>query len=360
MFNIERFKLAREIRRLTKAELSDKINISVQTIVDWEKGNTIPKYENLYEIANVLKFPINFFDSEKFYTFNTEKISFRALTKMNAKEQSFTYSYAKLATDLSYWIESQFNLPKCNITAMENISPEEAAKEVRKQWNIKENCIDDTIFLLEKNGIKVFSLMDKVEHVDAFSFWDENTPYVMLTHQKTAERSRFDAMHELGHLILHKNNIYKNKDAEKEANKFASEILMPEDDVKNFSGIQPTLSNFIQLKKRWKVSLLALIYRFYQLNYITEWTYRTLIINSKKRGYDINEPQSIPFEQSTVINKIFKLLKEDNLSIQDISYSTNIPVSELNKLMFDKYAISLVYGTAQESNKSKAKLTLLD
>ena len=359
MFNKSRLKLAREIRKISKANLAEKIELSSQTLTEWEKGKTVPKYENLCELAKILDFPVEFFNSEKEYKLSTDKISYRALTKMKSLDRDYTYSYAKLATDLEFWIDSQFNLPTCNLKICHGELPEEAARRIRKEWQITNPCIDDTIFLLEKNGIKVFSLMDKVDYIDAFSFWDEDKPFVLLTHQKSSEHSRFDAMHELGHLVLHKDNFYKNKDAEKEAHRFAAEILMPEEDLKQYADMVPSLSNFINLKERWKVSLKALIYRFFQLNYITEWVYRILNMEMNKRGYNNNEPDTIPWEESTVINSIFHLLKEENLSVQDISYATNIPPKDLNKLMFNKFSMSLIYGQSRKSEKSSAKLTLL-
>lgn len=358
MFNYERLKLAREFNKFTKQELSNKIGLSVQTLTEWEKGNTIPKLENLYELSKILKFPIDFFNTETNYEIEKETISFRALTKMKASDRDVTYSYAKLAVDLDSWIESKFNLPRCNISFCDNESPIEAAKRIRKEWNIEE-CIDDTIFLLEKNGVKVFSLLEDIEYIDGVSFWNNTTPYVLLTHNKSSEHSRFDAMHELGHLVMHHSGIAKNN-AEKEAHLFAAEILMPEEYLYEYRNIDPIIENFIRLKKRWKVSLAALIYRFFQLNYITEWTYRTLNIEMRKKGYHQNEPQSIPWEESIVMNKIYKLLKEDNCSIQDISQETNIPVDVINKLAFNKFSLSVVYGNAITKGKSNAKLRLLD
>lgn len=359
MFKKERLKLAREFNKFTKQELSNKIGLSVQTLTEWEKGNTIPKLENLYVLSKILKFPIDFFYQETNYRIENDTISFRALSKMKAADRDVTYSYAKLAVDFNSWIEAKFNLPKCNISFCDNESPVDAAKRIRKEWNIEE-CIDDTIFLLEKNGVKVFSLLDDIEFIDGISFWNDKTPYILLTHNKSSEHSRFDAMHELGHLVMHHSGVIKNNDAEKEAHLFAAEILMPEEYICEYRNMPPIIENFIILKKRWKVSLVAIIYRFFQLKYITEWTYRTLNIEMRKKGYHQNEPQSIPWEESIVLNKIYKLLKEDNCSIQDISKATNIPVDVINKLAFNKFSLSVVYGNAITKGKSKAKLKLLE
>jgi Zn-dependent peptidase ImmA (M78 family) len=78
----------------------------------------------------------------------------------------------------------------------------------------------------------VFSLAENTKNVDAFSCWRNGEPYVFLNTFKTTERSRFDAAHELGHLVLHKHGGPKQgRSAEHEAHLFAASFLMPEDDV---------------------------------------------------------------------------------------------------------------------------------
>ncbi|WP_208405781.1 ImmA/IrrE family metallo-endopeptidase [Amycolatopsis granulosa] len=39
--------------------------------------------------------------------------------------------------------------------------------------------------------------------LDAFSLYIENEPFIFIDTGKTAERQRFDAAHELGHLVMH-------------------------------------------------------------------------------------------------------------------------------------------------------------
>ena len=57
--------------------------------------------------------------------------------------------------------------------------------------------------------------------------------YYFLNISKTAERCRFDAAHELAHLVMHRHGPTFTEESsnenniEKEANKFASSFLMP-------------------------------------------------------------------------------------------------------------------------------------
>ena len=94
-------------------------------------------------------------------------------------------------------------------------------------WGLGELPVKNMIHLLESKGIRVFSLSIDTAQLDAFSMWHADTPFVFLNTMKSCEHSRFDAAHELGHLVLHRHAGSKGQEAEREANAFASAFLMP-------------------------------------------------------------------------------------------------------------------------------------
>ena len=363
MFNNTRLALARKRRSLTKKELAESLNLSIQTLSDWETGKTIPKFDNVVELAKFLNFPVEFFDKEEnLENLDPKKVTFRALTKMRASDRDLALACGSLAIYLNSWIENKFNLPQCNIPNYENCNPDEAAQKLKQYWNITEDYIDNTIYLLEKNGVRVYSLSENCKNFDAFSTWINDTPFVFLNTLKSAERSRFDAMHELGHLVLHKNYFTRDKKIEEEANSFASEMLMPQNSILEYRTVKPTIGNLIQMKQIWNVSLKALIYRLNKLDIITEWTYRLLMTELNKRGYNTSEPLSIERETSIILKKIFDILKEDNITVHDVAQSLNLFTSEVNSMIFnifDMYSIIDGYNTLHGKQKSKADLTLL-
>jgi Zn-dependent peptidase ImmA (M78 family) len=84
---------------------------------------------------------------------------------------------------------------------------------------------------------------------------------VFLNAFKSAERSRLDAAHELAHLVLHKHGgPRQGRDAEIEANNFASSFLMPKADVRSRLPFVGRLDELLVAKKRWGVSTAALAY----------------------------------------------------------------------------------------------------
>lgn len=343
MFVIEKLILARKLRGKSKKDLADSLNIAQKTLSEWETGKAIPKYENIQQVAEFLKFPIEFFYTDEDFEMQVENISFRALSRLSASDRDKAIANLNIASLINKWVDKHFNLPQIQLPNMAGYGPVEAAKIIRKEWNLEE-CINNTIHILEQHGVRVYSLIEICNDYDALSKWFDEVPFIVLKPTKTSERSRFDAMHELGHLVLHRNKANRDKSIEDEANQFASEMLMPEESIKKHIPDIPSLAIFIQYKKLWKVSLQAIMYRYNRLGLISDWVYRSLYLQSKKWGYDKKEPEPIEKETSTVFKSIFKFLKEDNKTLQNISNEISIPEEDLNRLMFSPYSVSLIKG----------------
>src|SRR5437588_5667397 len=81
-----------------------------------------------------------------------------------------------------------------------------AAAICRQHWGLGMGPIPDLTAELEANGIVTSQIHVGVDNLDAFSHWSasDRTPYVIHGIDKgSAARCRFDAAHELAHLVLH-------------------------------------------------------------------------------------------------------------------------------------------------------------
>jgi Zn-dependent peptidase ImmA (M78 family) len=67
---------------------------------------------------------------------------------------------------------------------------------------------------LESKGVRVFSLAANTVKVNAYALWKDEKPFVFLNTFKSTESSRFDAAHELGHLVLHQDGSVTGREAE--------------------------------------------------------------------------------------------------------------------------------------------------
>ena len=126
--------------------------------------------------------------------------------------------------------------------------PETAAEIVRQEWGLGTKPIPNLLHLMEAKGVRVFSLAQECREVDAFSLWRKQ-PFVFLNTQKSAEHSRFDAAHELGHLVMHwHHELPQGKQVEREANDFAGALLMPASGILANVPRNPTLPQLLRLK----------------------------------------------------------------------------------------------------------------
>jgi Zn-dependent peptidase ImmA (M78 family) len=170
---------------------------------------------------------------------------------------------------------------------------------------------------------------------------------------KSPERSRFDAAHELGHLMLHQHGEPNGREAERESDLFASALLMPKSSVLAFAPKFPTVERLIKAKKHWKVSLSALAHRMHSVGMLTAWQYRTLAIEIQTHGYRDKEPDSIPREMSRVFDKVFRALREDKVGKQELARALDWPLSEVNALVF-QLVVSSVDGGGGGSRATDA------
>ena len=333
--NPSRLELARRRRGLSKVKLANLIDVEPRTISAYENGEFLPSTETLAAIASSLRFPVDFFFGPDLDVPNTRAVSFRALSRMTAGERDAALGAGAVALLLNEWIERKFNLPPSSVPDMQGEEPESAAETLRAQWGLGDRPIKNLVHLLEANGVRVFSLAEDTRRVDAYSFWRADSPIVFLNTAKSAERSRFDAAHELGHLLLHKHggpHGSAGQGVEDQANAFASAFLMPASSVLATIRSTPTIDQLIQYKKKWTVSVVALLYRLWKLRILSDWQYRAVCV--QVGDFRTNEPDPATRETSQVLKKIFDALRAEGTSKADVARELSVLPSHLEELTF--------------------------
>lgn len=334
MFNPSRLTLARQRRGLTKTKLAKEAELTVRSVSGYEAGDMVPSDSTIAEIARVLRFPPEFFSAASLDAPSTESASFRALSSMTAGQRDSALGAGALAIELAEWIDARFHLPAPTLPDLRGHTPEAAAEAVRGAWGLGERPVKNMVHLLEAQGVRVFSLVEECKEVDAFSLWRGSTPYVFLNTIKSAERGRFDAAHELGHLLLHRHGAPQGREAEQEADAFASAFLMPRGSILASAPRLPSLDHLVTLKRNWNVSVAALAHRLHALRLMSDWHYRTICIEIAQRGYKRSEPNGIPRETSQLVQKVFQALREDGMSKAAIARCLHLDVTELDSLVF--------------------------
>ncbi|NNM64635.1 MAG: ImmA/IrrE family metallo-endopeptidase [Burkholderiales bacterium] len=355
MFNASRLTLARKRRQLTKKELAEKAKLTAVTLTRLEAGNTPePGSDTVRAIAQALDYPTEFFylnDSEEL---STEAVSFRSLSSLTARQRDAALAAGSIAFELHAWVAERFHLPPAQLLDLRDEDPTAAAEALRSHWGMGTKPVEHMVKLLESKGVRVFALSEQHKHVDAFSCWRNDVPYVFLNTFKSAERSRFDAAHELGHLVLHIHGTTNgSRDVERDADMFASAFLISRGDLIGHLGRVNSLAQLVTAKKRWGVSVSALARTAFDAKLISDWHYRDLCKQISQLGYRTSEPQGLPREKSILWRMVFDQLWKDGIARHRIAAELHVPLDEIESLVGE-----LVTQTAPAPNPGEKKPVL--
>lgn len=335
--NPKRLTLARERRGMTKKRLAEAAGISVRSIASYERGDQEPQEVSLEVLAAALSFPVEFFKLDDPAEIDSRSASFRSMSRMTAKQRRSALSSAALAVELNRWLEERFSLPLPSIPDLREVGGAgEAAEALRAAWGLGDRPIGNMVHLLESRGARVFSLAEECREVDAFSWWEGDVPFVFLNTKKTSERSRFDAAHELGHLVLHQHGAPNGQEAEAEAQTFASAFLMPYVTFRASAPRYPTMRSIIEVKQRWGVSAMAYARRLRDVGLITDWYYYSNICQKlSAAGFRSGEPGSERRrERSQLLSKVLNHLWSESITKDNIARDLALNVGELDRLIF--------------------------
>lgn len=360
MFTPERLVLARKRRRMTLAALSRESGFSAQSITAFENARKSPSEETLSSLATALHFPLSFFHAPPAPDMIPGAVSFRAPSKMSAAERDSALSCGSIAATLNRWLEDHFTLPEPDVPSHGELSPENAAEQVRVDWGLGEAPAPNMVHLLEAHGVRVFSLAPDCLDADAFSTTRHGTPYILLNTRKTGERGRFDAAHELGHLVLHSGyQTPRGPAAEAAADAFASAFLMPKSGILAQQVNNASVERILSAKRRWGVSAMAFSYRLRNLRLLSEWRFQQTAKQLAQLGYRKGEPgSSVIRENSKLISKVFEALRADRVPVADLAKAVHIYPEELNHYVFGLAPIGF-RGGEQKTAPVRPSLSLV-
>ena len=361
-FNGERLRQARIYRGLTVAELAKQIGCQRQTLSMYEIAKSQPSDKTVVEkLARALDFPIHYFyETQSLHASGT--VYFRSLLTTNKKYRNEQIVKMCFLSQVFTFLQDYIVFPKFEAVAIhDDCAPETAAAILREEWGLGQGPIDNLISVVEQHGIIVTCFNTSTDDVDAFSqLVDiEESPTFLIAYSSnktSAARIHFDIAHELGHICLHEwsddiEDIPKEefKTRERQANDFASAFLLPEETFKidALSGPQ-TIAYYKHLKKKWKVSIAAMIRRAEKLGVMTMEQYQTLIRIMQRRGQRKEEPLDdvlITAAPALLKTSVLMLLQENVFTPKEFMYalSQNYGLS-INPLEVE-YLIDLPSGT---------------
>lgn len=318
---------ARDLSQVSLAQLMGKS--SSASISRWLRGEQAPEPAALTELSRALNLPTAFFlapqaqhgDFPFFYR------SMAAATKAARRKAKARLRWGQ---DISLALQNAVDIPRCNVPDLvgerdfRTISDdliEDIALRCRHAWGLGDGPISDLHQLLENNGVVIIHDEIEAATMDGVSSWSiaDGRAYIYVAIDKpSAVRARFNAAHELGHIVLHRHvdqsTLTKPEEfklIEHQAHLFAAAFLLP---ANSFAGelASPTLSAFHALKERWKVAIGAMIKRCDTLGITKgEYTLR-LWKHYSARGWRTCEPldDKIEFEHPKLLSRSIRILAE--------------------------------------------------
>ncbi len=344
-FNGDRLRIARLYRNMTISDLDEKISVTKQAISQYEKGIITPKPEVLFQLVSVLGFPLAFFTEDDNRITKIENTFFRALLSAKTLDLNTQEVKTEIIVRLYNFLNGYLNFPKLNLPNIDYskvLDIEEVALMLRGFWGLNNDPIVNMVGLLERQGIIVSSFATASTKIDAFTqVHNVNNQHqfcvVLGNDKQSMVRRNFDAAHELGHIILHSQLINirelsneEFKKIESEANQFAASFLLPKNAF--FADlVNPTnLEAYLELKKKWRVSVSAMVMRTKQLGRINSLQYQNLMKLISYKKWRKGEPYDDIWEvqRPQLFRKAVKILKENSvLSGQQL-------MTELSKYKF--------------------------
>ncbi len=339
-----RLVLARELKGWTQREVVERLDevrpLSTAALSQMERGHTRPSPPTLAALAEVYGCPPEFFvdrpddrDPEGF---------FRSLRSTPARDRKQYLARARLLHDFVRVAEDHLQLPEVilpdvNIGTGSEGAVEAAAAAVRSRWQLKPGPIDNVVTQLEHHGIVVVRSQQFTEEVDAFSVCFDDRPIVVLGAAKNVTaRSRFDAAHELGHLVMHGDDDAGTKVAETQAHQFAAAFLMPAEDIGPYLPDRMDLRALQELKVTWRVSIQALLKRAKTLGAMTPDRYTSAMKMISTRGWRTQEPGDHllgPVENPRLLASLVDRLAEIGTSVEHLCAAGSLPSDEVQALI---------------------------
>jgi Zn-dependent peptidase ImmA (M78 family) len=272
--------------------LASAVNVSLDTLLNWKRGETRPNLTQFRKLATKLhrqratRPPAT---PEAHIEFRD--IAGRAPRGLNPVERRYVRRAERLQRMLA-WLAVELNAtPRRLQQSQLSEDPEAAAARWRgllnvttdgqRRWRSASAAFDEWRASLERLGVEVFLFPLGAESCRGFSLWHESAPVIAVNTAWREEARIYTLFHELGHLATRSNSACaewagkatRSRDPlERWCERFSAAVLLPADDVlREVQGERPaSLELAGRVARQFKVSLRAATIRLIELQ-LADW-----------------------------------------------------------------------------------------
>ena len=282
---VNRLRSFRWIEQISQTELGELLGISTQLVSAIESG----RRSATCDIAKLGYSPSRFETADMTEPLHRQRATTLVTSTRRAKE------LLRLAGEAFSGLQQ--DIPPTYKNRLKRLSPARSDTEVAECANrVRVAVLDQEEYgpirnltaAVERAGICLIPIVG-LQGIDGISSWVERQPVIGLNIDVPGDRFRLSLAHEIGHLVLHSD---KTRTSEGEAYRFASALLMHDDEFAAAMPERPVLSDFISLKSSWGISVAALVYRAHQHGHLNDRAFRSIQIQMSK--WRKSEPAEFP------------------------------------------------------------------
>ena len=342
LFDPARLRIARQAAMLQKKDLAELVGVSAGAISQYENGSSSPSPKTISALALALGVPGPFFAGDRSLGEAPATIPhFRSLRSTSKQERDRAFAHALLTWELSSVIERYVRLPRYQLPSDLSVSVDESVVAVEEAARIARSALDlgtgpvpNVVRLLESRGIVCTRLPARTRRVFAFSCDFPSRPVVVLATERSHKAAgRFDAAHELGHLLLHHDEEPGTHAVERQAHAFASEFLAPSSEIADLLPSRLDWKRLMALKETWGISIQALLFRARSLRVMPEYTYRRAVTELNQKGWRTQEPGDDGHaEEPVMLRRAIEVMAQQGRTPENLSDECRLSVDMIDMI----------------------------
>lgn len=341
----EKLREAREARGYTVDAFAEHLDVTRQTVAQYETGQIAPSGEVMGKIIAITGQPPAFFVTPRERSGIAGSPFWRSLKRMEGHHRRRIARRLQWARDVTTFVERFIELPEVKLPVLQFDSAlnddeqiEAAAEALRVFWGLGRGPIKDLAPVLESNGIILVREPVDCKDMDAVSVWLGGRPFILLSSDvSSGPRLTFNLAHELAHVLLHAGvelTAHNIDRIEKQANRFAGAFLLPRSTFSQ-EVLCTSIGYFKSLKERWGVAISAMAYRARELGIINANQHAYLMRQMNIQGIRKEEPLDdvISVRNPSILAESIKMLIEHGVQTRDqIATTLSLNLADVESL----------------------------
>ena len=268
----ERLRQIRILNHYTVEDVATCIGVTKQAVSKYETGRAVPSSDILTRIIDYYELPAGYLQKSVEEDVECSELFYRRGQRTSKRELEDAQIRLKWYYEILLACNETVSVPAVDLPHFEeDWSIKKKADVLRMHWGLQHDPITNIAEIMTTHGIQLFTATLMNTEIDGYSQIVGEYPIIILNQSKGSRaRKNFSLAHELGHLLLHcGKKLADGAQLEAEADCFAAEFLMPEEELRR-DIIQINTESLRMLGDKWHVSPQSVLERCIRLGYLEQ------------------------------------------------------------------------------------------